>query len=87
MEDNAEGEGEKSTVVMLFVRHEKRGMGGSTYPPDTLDNSTAAYLYRPAMKVVTIQDRIQTARNDLEDSEAEEDVAGMRRTRRVERWT
>lgn len=56
-------------------------------PPDTLDNSTAAYLYRPAMKVVTIQDRIQTARNDVEDSEAEEDVAGMRRTRRVERWS
>lgn len=55
-------------------------------PPDILANSTAAYLYRPERKVVTIQDKIQTATNDLEDSAAEEDVAGMRRTRRVERW-
>ena len=72
---------------MLIVSHEKRGMGRSTYPPDILANSTAAYLYRPARKVVMIQDKIQTAMNDLDDSAAEEDVAGMRRTRRVERWT
>ena len=72
---------------MLFVSNEKRGMGGSTYPPDILANSTAACLYRPARKVVTIQDKIQTAMNVLEDNAAEEDVAGMRSTRRVERWT
>lgn len=47
----------------------------------------AQYLYRPPRPVVSMQDKIQTARKELEERGAEVDVAGMRRARNVDRWT